>query len=84
MVNWKKLADRASDVVKKRGGTKSVMEDAGELAEIAKRQGSLSDKAKAAGEALKEPGAHHPRATGQPGQQTQSRRGAAHDEPRRG
>ena len=59
MVNWKKLADRASDVVKKRGGAKSVVEDASELAEIAKRQGSLSDKAKAAREALKEPGAHH-------------------------
>lgn len=84
MVNWKKLADSASNVVKKRGGTKSVMEDASELAEIAKRPGSMSDKAKAAGDALKEPGAHHPEPPGQPGGQTQTRHGAAHDEPRRG
>ena len=82
MVNWKKLADRASDVVKKRGGTKSVGEDASELAEIAKRQGSLSDKAKAAGEALKEPGAHHPPSAGQPRPQSPPGHGAAGDEPR--
>ena len=82
MVNWKKLADRASDVVKKRGGTKSVVEDASELGEIAKRQGYLSDKAKAAGEALKEPGAHHPPSARQPRQQSPPGHGAAGDEPR--
>jgi hypothetical protein len=82
MVNWKKLADRTSDVVKKRGGTKSVVEDASELAEIAKRQGSLADKAKAAGEALKEPGAHHPPSGRQPGQQSPSGHRAAGEEPR--
>jgi hypothetical protein len=58
MVDWKKLADKASDVVQKRGGTKSLEEDAAELADIAKGGGTLSDKAKQAATALKEPGAH--------------------------
>ena len=58
MVDWKKLADKASDVVQKRGGTKSLEEDAGELADIAKGGGTLSDKAKEAAKAQKEPGAH--------------------------
>ncbi|MFZ0091265.1 MAG: hypothetical protein WAL63_17280 [Solirubrobacteraceae bacterium] len=59
MVDWRKLADSANAVVKKRGGAKSVLDDASELAEIAQRDGSLSEKAKAAGAALKEPGKHH-------------------------
>ncbi len=58
MVDWEKLADKASDVVEKRGGTKSLEEDAGELVDIAKGGGTLSDKAKQAAKALKEPGAH--------------------------
>ena len=58
MVDWKKLADKASGVVQKRGGTKSLEEDAGELADIAKGGGTLSEKAKEAAKALKEPGAH--------------------------
>ena len=65
MVDWKKLADKASDVVQKRGGTKSLEEDAAELADIAKGGGTLSDKAKQAATALKEPGAH-----GQPAAET--------------
>ncbi len=72
MVAWKKLADSANDLVKKRGGGKSVMEDANELAEIAKRDGSLSDKAKAAAQALKEPGAHHQAPSEQPDKPGQS------------
>ena len=59
MVDFKKLAQSASDLVNKRGGMKSVQEDAGELADIAKGDGSLSDKAKRGADALKEPGAHH-------------------------
>jgi hypothetical protein len=82
MVDWKKLADGASNLVKKRGGTKSVMEDAGELAEIAKREGSLTDKAKAAGEALKEPGAHHQTPAANPSEQPQTGPGAADDQSR--
>jgi hypothetical protein len=56
--NWKNLADKANAVVQKRGGSKSLEEDASELADIAKGGGTLSDKAKLAAKALKEPGAH--------------------------
>jgi hypothetical protein len=58
MMNWKKLTDKASAVVQKRGGPKSLEEDASELADIARADGTLSDKAKQAAKALKEPGAH--------------------------
>jgi hypothetical protein len=58
MVDFKKLAQSASDLFNKRGGMKSAQEDASELADIAKGEGSLSDKAKRGAEALKEPGAH--------------------------
>ena len=54
--NVKKIADKAKDQVEKRGGSDAVKEDAGELKGIAKGKGSLKDKAKAAGKALKEPG----------------------------
>jgi hypothetical protein len=43
--------------VQKRGGPKSLEEDASELANIARADGTLSDKA-ADTKALKEPGAH--------------------------
>ena len=55
--NLKKIADKAKEQVDKRGGAESVKEDAGELKDIAQGKGSLKDKAKAAGEAIKEPGA---------------------------
>jgi hypothetical protein len=54
--NVKKIADKAKDQVDKRGGSEAAKEDAGELKQIAKGKGSLKDKAKAAGKALKEPG----------------------------
>lgn len=57
MVNFKKLTDRAKDVVEKRGGTDALKQDAEKLKNIAKGEGSLKDKAKAAGDAVKEPGA---------------------------
>ena len=56
MVNFKRLADKAKDVVDKRGGTDALKQDAQELREIAKGKGSLRDKAKAATDALKDPG----------------------------
>jgi len=56
MVNFKRLADKAKDVVEKRGGTDALKEDAQELKDIAKGKGSLKEKAKAAADALKEPG----------------------------
>ena len=60
MVNLRRLADQARKVIDKRGGTDALKEDAQELREIAKGKGSLKDKAKAAGEAIKDPGAKGP------------------------
>jgi hypothetical protein len=57
MVNFRKLSDRAKDIVDKRGGTDSLKQDAEELRKIARGEGSLKDKAKRAGEAIKDPGA---------------------------
>ena len=51
------LASKAKQIVDKRGGTDSLKQDADELQDIASGSGSLSDKAKAAAEAIKEPGA---------------------------
>ena len=53
----KKVADKAKQQVDKRGGTDALKEDASELKGIAKGKGSLKDKAKAAGKAIKDPGA---------------------------
>ena len=56
-MNLKQLTDRAKNLVSRRGGTDAHKEDAEELKDIAKGEGSVKDKAKAAGEAVKEPGA---------------------------
>ncbi len=56
-MDLKRLTNRAKDIVEKRGGTDSVKEDAAELKDIASGKGALKDKAKAAAEAIKEPGA---------------------------
>jgi hypothetical protein len=66
MVNFKRLTDQAKKVVDKRGGMDSLKEDAGELRDIAKGKGSLKDKAKAAGKAVKDPGAEGPDQPGAP------------------
>ncbi len=55
-MDFKKLTNRAKDAVEKRGGTDALKKDAQELKDIATGKGTLKDKAKAAGEALKEPG----------------------------
>ena len=57
MVNFKKLTDKAKDLVEKRGGTDALKKDANELKDIATGKGSLKEKAKAAGAAVKDPGA---------------------------
>jgi len=56
-MDFKKLADKAKDTIDKRGGTDALKADAEELKKIAKGQGSITDKAKAAATALKDPGA---------------------------
>ena len=55
-MDFKKLADKAKDTIDKRGGVDSLKADAEELKRVAKGKGSLTDKAKAAAAALKEPG----------------------------
>jgi hypothetical protein len=57
MVNLRRLTDQAKKIVEKRGGTDALKEDAEELKDIAKGEGSLKDKANAAADAVKEPGA---------------------------
>jgi len=55
-VDFKKIADQAKAAIDKRGGTESLKEDLGELKNIASGEGSLTDKAKEAADALKDPG----------------------------
>ena len=52
-----KLADEAKKLIDERGGMDALKEDALELKDIATGRGSLTDKAKAAAEALQDPGA---------------------------
>jgi hypothetical protein len=56
MVNLRRLTDQAKKIVAKRGGTDALKGDAEELTDVAKGEGSLKDKAKAAADAVKEPG----------------------------
>ena len=56
-MDLKGLQRRAKDLFHKRGGSEALKADAEELRDIAKGPGSVSDKAKRAGEALKDPGA---------------------------
>ena len=56
-MDLKRLTNRAKDLVNKRGGTGALKEDAEEVKDIAPGEGSLKTQAKAAGEAIKDPGA---------------------------
>lgn len=56
-MNFKNLFDKGKKIVDERGGVESLKQDAQELQGIAKGKGSVTDKAKAAAEALKDPGA---------------------------
>ena len=56
-MDLKRLSQRAKDLVDKRGGSDSLKQDAEELKRIAKGEGSVTDKAKAAASAIKDPGA---------------------------
>jgi hypothetical protein len=56
-MDLKGLQRKAKQLIDRRGGTDSLKADAEELKDIAKGPGSVADKAKRAGEALKDPGA---------------------------
>jgi hypothetical protein len=52
-MNFKKLADQAKGAIDKRGGTEALKRD---FKEVAQSKGTFKDKAKAAGDKLKQPG----------------------------
>lgn len=52
-----KVTEQAKKLLEDRGGTDALKDDAMELKDIATGEGSLTDKAKAAVEAVKDPGA---------------------------
>jgi hypothetical protein len=54
-MDWKNLANRAKEQIDKRGGTEGLKRDATKVKDIARGPGSLSDKAKQAADALKQP-----------------------------
>ncbi|MET0205839.1 MAG: hypothetical protein ABW228_01565 [Thermoleophilaceae bacterium] len=54
------LADKAKAMFQKRGGADAAKADAQELKDVHASEGSMTDKAKDAGEALKDPGAKGP------------------------
>lgn len=64
-MDFKRLADKAKNIFEKRGGSEAAKEDLGELKDIAGSNESLTDKAKDAAAALKDPGA--PGAASSPG-----------------
>jgi hypothetical protein len=55
-----KLVDEARELVEERGGVDSLKEDTEELKDIVDGDSSLVSKAKAAAEAIPEPGASSP------------------------
>ena len=59
-MNLKSLQRKAKQLIDKRGGTDSLKADAEELKDIVKGPGSVTDKAKRAGDALQDPGAKGP------------------------
>jgi hypothetical protein len=59
-MNLKSMFNKGKKIVDERGGVDSLKEDAQELAGIAKGKGSLSDKAKEAAAAVKDPGTNEP------------------------
>jgi hypothetical protein len=72
-MDFKGLQRKAKQLIDRRGGTDSLKADAEELKDIASGPGSVTDKAKRAAEALKDPGAKgsdaaasHPPATDSP------------------
>ena len=65
-MDLKSLQRKAKQLIDRRGGTDSLKADAEELKNIAKGPGSVADKAKRAGDALKDPGAKGPDTPGTP------------------
>jgi hypothetical protein len=64
-MDLKSLTDRVKGIFQSRGGAEAAKTDAKEVVDIAKGPGSMTDKAKDAAEALKDPGAPGQDAAGQ-------------------
>src|ERR1700761_6481130 len=63
-MDLKSLFNKGKKMVDERGGVDTLKEDAQELADIAKGKGSITDKAKEAAAAVKEPGTNEPAGQG--------------------
>lgn len=55
-MDFKKLTNQAKLAIDKRGGTDALKADLAGLKEVAQGKGTMKEKAKAAADALKEPG----------------------------
>jgi hypothetical protein len=55
-MDFGRIVKRLKQIIDRRGGTKALKEDLSELRQIAREKGSLADKAKQAGAALKHAG----------------------------
>jgi hypothetical protein len=75
MAGVSSLANKAREMFNKRGGAEAAKGDFQELKDIHSRGGSMSDKAKAAVDALKEPGTKGPDRSAPPDEQTRAREG---------
>jgi hypothetical protein len=69
MAGFNSLANKAKQIFHKRGGTEAAKGDLQELKDIHARGGTLSDKAKAGVDALKEPGMKGPDRSAPPQEQ---------------
>lgn len=56
-MDFRKLSKQAKKIVDQRGGPEALKQDLEELKKVAQGKGTVKDKAKAAAEALKDPGA---------------------------
>ena len=81
-MNFKRLSQQAKRLIDRRGGTDSLKEDAAELRDIARSEGSMSEKAKAAAGAVKEPGARQEPAPAEAALAEPAPAEPPHDQPR--
>lgn len=56
-MDFKKLTDQAKAAIDKRGGTEALKGDLAGLKDVARGEGTLKEKARAAADRLKQPGA---------------------------
>jgi hypothetical protein len=82
VARFSSLANKAREMFNKRGGTEAAKGDLQELKDIQARGGSISDKAKAAADALKEPGMKGPDRSAPPDQETPAGEGRSGPEHR--